>query len=102
MFGCHNYGDIPGLLNRADGDPWDVFALGYGYKELQIGKPYEIRNILGYLRLENGNDKIAVRLYWRGFELASAREEVRRFTQKYTRRVKPGYWVSMNPDFDDL
>lgn len=25
MFGTRNYGDVPTLINEADGDPWDVF-----------------------------------------------------------------------------
>ena len=62
MLNCNNYGDIPGLTNRADGDPWDVFAPGYTYKALHIGKPYQIKDIVGYLRLDSGNDKLAVLL----------------------------------------
>lgn len=60
-FGTRNYGEIPLWYNRADGDPWDVFAPGYKYN-LVYNFPYVIDKIIGVFVLENGNHKIAVRL----------------------------------------
>lgn len=58
MFGLNNYGDIPKMINKADGDPWDVFAPGQ--KKMDIGKKYKIKKCLGILFLSDGNHKIAV------------------------------------------
>ena len=60
-FGVRNYGDIPGLYNKADGDPWDIFAPGYK-QHLELNVPYVIDKIIGVFLLENGNHKIAIRL----------------------------------------
>ena len=58
MFGLKNYGDIPKMINKADGDPWDVFAPGQ--KKMDIGKKYKIKQCVGILFLSDGNHKIAV------------------------------------------
>ena len=60
-FGAYNYGEIPIWYNRADGDPWDIFAPGYKYN-LSHNVPYVIDKVIGVYVLENGNHKIAVRL----------------------------------------
>lgn len=60
-FGVKNYGEIPGMYNKSDGDPWDVFAPGYNVK-LKTNTPYEIDKVIGIFVLENGNHKIAIRL----------------------------------------
>jgi hypothetical protein len=59
LIGCKNYGEIPGTLNPADGDPWDVCAFGYK-RRLKRGIPYEIAHIAGELVLPNGNHKLIV------------------------------------------
>jgi inorganic pyrophosphatase len=56
LMGCHNYGDIPGTLNPADGDPWDVCA--FGYKKLKRGIRHPIEYFIGELQLPNGNHKL--------------------------------------------
>ena len=60
-FGIKNYGEIPSYINKADGDPWDIFAPGYNHK-FPVNKPFFIDKIIGILVLENGNHKLAVRL----------------------------------------
>jgi inorganic pyrophosphatase len=57
-FGVRNYGEIPGLINRADKDPWDVIVPGY--PSLEIGVPYYIKKLDGVFMLPNGNHKLIV------------------------------------------
>ena len=61
LFGIKNYGEIPKWYNKADGDPWDIFAPGYN-SHLQYNVMYKISKIVGVFFLNNGNHKIAVRL----------------------------------------
>lgn len=86
MFGAHNYGEVIGLRNRADGDRWDIFAPGYN-RRLPVGRPYQIKDIMGVLKLANKNHKIAVRLYIPGFDAKSAEHEIERFCAQYTAKV---------------
>lgn len=100
MFGANNYGDIPTLVNPADNAGWDVFAVGYDWRELKIGKPYKIKEILGYYRLENGNDKIAIRVHVPNYDDKRAKEEIKKYCKKYEKytRVK-GEWVSLKEGY---
>lgn len=94
MFGCHNYGDIPGLINAADGDPWDVFAPGYPFRALRIGRPYRIQSVVGVYLLANGNHKIAVRVHAAGYDEGRAAREIERFCRDYTRGTGvAGVWM---------
>ena len=103
MFGCHNYGDIPGYINEADGDPWDVFAPGFEFRELKIGSKYKIKKVIGYYKLKNGNDKIAIRVFCPEYNEDNAKKEIKRFCALYSKRVKvPGKWVSLDENFDEL
>jgi len=96
MFCCKNYGDIPGLLNKADSDPWDCFAPGYNFRELTIGRPYKIKKILGYYKLRNGNHKIAIQVYVPGFDKEKACKEIRKYYTKYTEETNVGgKWVCL-------
>lgn len=61
MIGCLNYGEIPGTLNPADGDPWDICAFGIK-KRLPIDKLYIIEYFIGELVLPNGNHKLIPKL----------------------------------------
>ncbi len=99
MFGCNNYGDIPGVYNRADGDPWDIFAPGYNYKELKINREYRIKRVIGYLKLDDGNHKIAVLVYVPGYSKRKAINEIRRYTEQYTQRVIDGEWVPFDAEY---
>ena len=100
MFGCNNYGDIPGVYNRADGDPWDIFAPGYNYKELKINREYRIKRVIGYLKLDDGNHKIAVLVYVPGYSKRKAINEIRRYTEQYTQRVIDGEWVPFDTEYE--
>lgn len=100
-FGTKNYGDIPGLYNKSDGDPWDVFAPGYSYT-LSTSNSYRIKKILGILLLENGNHKIAVKLYASqapGFNYKRAMKEIDTYCSKYTRgmRLRGEYLSFLDP-----
>ena len=86
-FSINNYGDIPGKYNKADGDPWDVFAPGYT-KELPHGKFYQINKIIGILFLKNGNHKIAVSLYAPGFKDSLVEKHVNSYGEKYCNYTK--------------
>jgi hypothetical protein len=94
-FGALNYGEVVDeWYNAADGDKWDVFAPGLA-RELPTGVPYHVAEVLGHLRLLNGNHKIAVRLAdVRGYDAAAATREIAAFEARYTRRVRvPGRFV---------
>lgn len=92
MFGTRNYGDVPGLDNRADGDPWDVFAPGYD-RALPTGRRYRCLGVLGVYKLHNGNHKIAVRIGEPGFDGAEAQREIDAYCRQYTRKTGvPGKW----------
>lgn len=99
MFGTQNYGDIPGTLNCADGDPFDVFAPGTATK-LKIGEPYRIVRVYGVYMLEDGNHKVCVGVKHAPIDVQRARAEVRRYCTRYTAftRVK-GEWVPMHRQF---
>lgn len=86
-FGTYNYGEIIGLVNRADGDRWDIFAPGYG-KELPMYKKYKIQRILGIYLLSNGNHKIAVRLSVPSFTTKQAEREIKDYCKNYTKFTK--------------
>ena len=84
MFGIKNYGDIPGLINKSDGDPWDVFAPGY---DVAITKktPLHIGKVIGIFFLENGNHKIAIRI--KGIPIESTAFENRKIREYCNRYV---------------
>ena len=96
-FSAHNYGEIPKWHNRADGDPWDIFAPGYK-QHLQINRPYIIDKVIGVFMLENGNHKIAVRL--KDFSITSNNYEkdiIKSYTKKYSKHTKvKGKYISIN------
>lgn len=86
-FGIMNYGEIPGTINPADGDPWDIIAPGYD-RLLSLQRQFKIKKILGVLQLSNGNDKIAVQLYVPGYDRERAYAEIERYSTKYCEFMK--------------
>jgi hypothetical protein len=97
LFGCRNYGEVASpWYNAADGDKWDVFAPGYA-RRLPTCTPYRVAYVLGFLDMENGNSKIAVRLAnTPGYRADRARREIDRYVEEYTRRMrKRGVWRPM-------
>ena len=94
MFNTLNYGEIQGLYNRADGDCWDVFVPGYE-KSLEVGKQYAVKSVLGVLVMDNGNHKIAVRLFVPGFDEQRCKYEIQNYVKTYLRRMKKkGMWLA--------
>lgn len=101
MFGCNNYGEIPGLMNASDGDAWDVFAPGYSYKYLNIGYKYKIKDIIGVLELQNNNHKIAIRVNVGNFDEMQAKKEIKRYVKQYKQGTKKrGRWVAFDQNYD--
>lgn len=94
-FGVENYGEIPGMINKADGDPWDVFAPGYR-KELKKNGGYKIKDIVGVYVLENGNNKLAIRVYANGYDEKKAERDIKTYCKKYTgyTKIKGKYFVN--------
>jgi inorganic pyrophosphatase len=86
-FPFKNYGEIPNTCNKADGDPWDVFAPGY-HVRIPEGKVYRIQEFLGIYMVENGNHKLAVRVDYPGFDRAWYREDIRKSCEAYSRKTK--------------
>ena len=96
-FGTQNYGEIQGLVNRADGDCWDIFAPGYS-SALPTECAYKIKTILGVYTLQNGNDKIAVRLFEPGFDPDICEKEIATFCRLYTAHTGiRGVWLPITP-----
>lgn len=94
MFGCLNYGELPGYRNDADGDPWDIFAPGY--EGTLPHTTYTCTGVLGVLLLENGNHKIGVTIDHAGYDEARARAEIRRYCRSYCRRTRVcGRWANL-------
>jgi len=95
MFTLRNYGDVPGTINDADGDPYDVFAPGVD--ALETGTPFTITHVVGVFFLENGNHKIAVRVDHPGgeaYDATRARYEVASYCATYTAMTKhEGKWM---------
>ena len=95
MFGTLNYGEIKGWYNKSDGDCWDVFVPGMK-RHLPLNTPMKINNILGVLFLENGNHKIAIQVYHPNYDVNAAKEEITRYSQKYTGNMhKLGCWMDL-------
>lgn len=82
MFGAKNYGEIPGLTNASDGDPWDVLVPGLS-RRLPTGHPHVVKRVLGIFLLENGNHKICVSIYGTNFDAARAAEEIKKYVDQY-------------------
>lgn len=102
MFGALNYGEIPHLVNKADNDPWDVFAPGYMHR-ITFNKPYTIHSVIGVFMLRNGNHKIAIRVHTHGFNKIVAKREIRTYCEKYTAFTKvPGKWIAFHEDYVEL
>ena len=86
-FSIKNYGDIPEFYNKADGDPWDIFAPGYTY-ELPIERLYQIKHIIGIYVLENGNHKIAIRVFVPGFNKNIVDKQIKTYCNNYSKLTK--------------
>ena len=87
MFGAINYGEMPFFINDSDGDCWDVIVPGLG-GPLPYKTPFVICDILGYIEVENGNHKLAVRVKTRGmrrYSHARAVAEIQRYADRYGR-----------------
>ena len=95
MFNTYNYGEIIGLINKADHDRWDIFIPGYERK-LEINKTYKITGIIGVLILENGNHKIAIKTDVDGYNTENSYKEIEIFTKTYLEKnKKKGRWVQI-------
>jgi len=95
-FGTLNYGEVVDMVNKADGDCWDVFAPGYD-RFLDVDVQMPVKNVIGYLKLNNNNHKIAVQLYQKGFDQERALAEIKRYCFNYTCYAnKNGRWVWVN------
>ena len=84
MFGASNYGEIPGKINDADGDPWDIFTPGMT-RRLNTSKMYRVKRVIGVVVLENGNHKIAVELFVPGFDPTRVDADVEEYMKKYSK-----------------
>ena len=91
-FGVKNYGEVRGTCNPADDDPFDVFAPGYS-RRLPFGKEYVCKDIIGVYELENGNHKIAVRLFVPSVNEDAIDREIEAYCERYSRFTrKKGTW----------
>ena len=95
-FGVKNYGDIKKWINKADGDPWDVFAPGYDHYFTR-NKEYTISKVIGIFILENGNHKIAVRI--KDAPIVSTtfeKSQIKKYMNEYSKYTKiNGYFVKI-------
>lgn len=83
MFGATNYGEVPGMINEADGDPWDVFTPGLT-RRLDVSKNYSVKSVLGVVLMANGNHKIAVELFVPGFDPTRVQADVEAYMRRYS------------------
>lgn len=83
MFGALNYGEVPTMINDADGDCWDIILPGMT-RRLMVNRPYAVKRVIGAVTLENGNHKIAVELFVPGFDHRKVDADVQRYMVNYT------------------
>lgn len=86
MFGAKNYGDIPGYINAADGDPWDVMIPGYS--KLPINKKFKIKKLEAILFLPNGNHKFFIDIYSNLKRNKDIKVEIERYKNLYHKYTK--------------
>lgn len=86
MFGASNYGEICEGRNRADGDRWDVFTPGCTAR-MRTGVRYRCRDVLGYVRMSNGNHKIAIRLFTPHFDSSCCDADGHRYARQYHKKT---------------
>lgn len=84
LFGTKNYGDIPGKINRADGDPWDVIVPGY--VKLTRGVPMKTRILEGVIMFNNGNHKLIFDI--ETDEKRRSQEQIKKELDRYIRLYK--------------
>lgn len=103
-FGVRNYGEFVGWRNAADGDCWDAFAPGYT-RALRIGPEYRVKRVVGVVKIENGNHKVAVELYVPGRDPDRVEQEAVAYASRYTRMTRRvATWVRFTDQthqFDD-
>ena len=76
------------------------FAPGYHYK-LQLRKRYKIKSIIGLLFLENGNHKLAVRVYAPFFDKEKAKQDIKTYVREYRALTrKKGWWIPIQDEYD--
>lgn len=75
-----NYGEIPGLINPNDGDPWDIIIPG----PVTPKKKLKVRKIIGYVPLSDGNHKLI------GVNKAKTRINLRQVIEFVKRRERQG------------
>jgi inorganic pyrophosphatase len=99
MFTIENVGEVPGLWNRADGDPWDVMICGT--KKLDTEKEYTVEFIEGILFMSNGNHKIFISVNEEECEDENKKnDQINDYISKYPPSVnETGRWVT---DFDEM
>ena len=87
MFGTKNYGEIPGFINKSDGDPWDVIVPGYN--TLPVNKKLKIKNVEGVIFLPNGNHKIIINVHTNEKrKCKNIKKEIMNYTNNYAKIVK--------------
>tara|TARA_R110002074_G_scaffold87339_1_gene192810 strand:- start:10177 stop:10551 length:375 start_codon:yes stop_codon:yes gene_type:complete len=83
----NNYGEIPGYINAADGDPWDIIVPGY--KQLETGKPIKLKKLIGVYTIPNGNHKLIVDVHTNSIrDNELFKKEVNRFRKRYEKHNK--------------
>ena len=83
----NNYGEIPGYINAADGDPWDIIVPGY--PELDFGVPVKLKKLLGVYTIPNGNHKLIIDVYSKHSRDEDLfRREINTFRRKYDNHNK--------------
>ncbi len=78
----NNYGEIPGYINAADGDPWDIIVPGY--PQLDTYKPIKLKKLLGVYTIPNGNHKLIIDVHSKyNKDEKMFRREINTFRKKY-------------------
>ena len=86
LFSATNYGEMVGdvFYNAADGDRWDVWTPACARK-FRVGTPYRVRRVVGYVRAQDGNHKLAVQMWNEPFDADACAEHGARYARLYTK-----------------
>jgi len=86
-FGVDNYGEIPGFINPADNDPWDVIVAGY--PRLPVNVKFPIKKLKGVFMLPNGNHKLIVDVECGSrYNHNKFKKELKRYEKNYNKFTK--------------
>ena len=80
-YGIINHAELSGYINPADNVFWDVILPGYDYK-IRKSK-FKTNDIIGICYVENGNDKIFMKIDHPGYTKLRGKKDIKKFLKNY-------------------